>query len=58
MFMSLDEAVFEVVIDAMDEKKVQPNDFIIKEGEAGESIYVVESGELKCTKDIDGKETF
>jgi hypothetical protein len=29
MFMSLDEADLKVVIDAMDEKKAQPNEFII-----------------------------
>jgi hypothetical protein len=29
MFMSLDESDLKVVIDAMDEKKAQPNEFII-----------------------------
>jgi len=29
MFMSLDETDLKVVIDAMDEKKAQPNEFII-----------------------------
>jgi CRP-like cAMP-binding protein len=34
------------------------NEFIIKEGEPGEVLYIVESGSLSCTKVIGGKETF
>jgi CRP-like cAMP-binding protein len=33
-----------VVIDAMDTKTVQPDEYIIKEGDAGEELYIVESG--------------
>uniref|UniRef100_A0A7S3CLM3 Cyclic nucleotide-binding domain-containing protein n=1 Tax=Strombidium rassoulzadegani TaxID=1082188 RepID=A0A7S3CLM3_9SPIT len=58
MFVSLDEHDLQVVIDAMDEKKVAPNEFIITEGEPGEVLYIVENGELKCTKVIDGAEKF
>ena len=58
MFMALDENDLQVVIDAMDERKVPAKEFAIKEGEAGDVLYIVESGDLSCTKVIDGKETF
>lgn len=54
MFMSLEEHDLKVVIDAMEEKKVVANETIITEGEPGEVLYVVESGESTCSKIIDG----
>ena len=36
----------------MDSHKAQPQDFIIKEGEPGEVLYIVESGEMTCSKII------
>lgn len=44
MFMALDEQEMEVVIDAMDEKKVSAGVDVIKEGEDGDVLYVVEEG--------------
>lgn len=58
MFMALDEKDLKVVIDAMDDRKVNPKDFVIKEGENGDVLYIVESGEMSCTKFLNGKETF
>lgn len=58
MFMGLDDNDLKVVIDAMDEKKAPANEFVIKEGDNGDVLYIVESGELSCTKVIDGKETY
>ena len=55
MFMSLEEHDLKVVIDAMEEKKVLPNETIITEGEPGEVLYIVESGESTCSKIIDGQ---
>jgi cAMP-dependent protein kinase regulator len=57
MFMSLDSKDLQVVIDAMDEKKFAAKEYIIKEGDNGDVLYIVESGEAVCTKVIDGKET-
>lgn len=54
MFMSLEQHDLKVVIDAMDERKVVANETIITEGEPGEVLYVVESGESTCSKIIDG----
>ena len=58
MFMSLDEKDLNIVIDAMDKRNTKPNDYIIKEGEDGDVLYIVESGDLKCTKVINGVETY
>jgi cAMP-dependent protein kinase regulator len=58
MFMALDDNDLKVVIDAMDEKKPQSGEFVIKEGDAGDCLFIVESGQLKCTKVIGGAEKF
>lgn len=58
MFMSLEENDLQVVIDAMDQRKVTPKEFVINEGEPGEVLYIVESGEMSCTKIINGTSTF
>jgi cAMP-dependent protein kinase regulator len=52
--MSLEDGDLRVVIDAMDECIVQPNEFVIKEGDPGDVLYIVETGDLNCTKVIDG----
>ncbi len=58
MFMSLEDADLQVVIDAMDEHAAQPQEFIIKEGDPGDVLYIVEAGDLSCTKVIGGEEKF
>lgn len=50
MFSALDETEVEVVIDAMDEKRVVQGDSVILEGESGDELYVVEDGILECYK--------
>lgn len=50
MFSALDENEMEVVIDAMDEKKVRAGETVITEGESGNELYVVEDGVLDCFK--------
>ena len=42
----------------MDEKKVPAGEYVIKEGDAGDVLFIVESGELSCTKVIDGASKF
>ncbi len=54
MFSALDEKEKSVVVDAMTERKAQPGEFIIQEGEDGDNLYVVEQGELDCTKVFKG----
>lgn len=50
MFMYLDELDLNVVIDAMDEKKVKGGETVITEGEKGDVLYLVEDGQLECFK--------
>lgn len=58
MFMSLDERDLQVVIDAMDQRKTTAGEYVIREGDNGDVLYIVESGEMSCTKVINGSETF
>lgn len=46
----MDEKEKEIVIGAMEEKKFNPGEFAIKQGEEGDNLYVVETGTLSCTK--------
>jgi hypothetical protein len=54
LFNSLDEKDFEIVIDAMNEVKLNPGDCAIKEGDDGDFLYVVEIGKLQCSKIFPG----
>lgn len=44
MFSALDEKELEIVIDAMDEKRVKVGEDVIIQGERGNELYVVEEG--------------
>lgn len=50
MFSALDDKEKSVVINAMNEKKFKKGDWVIKQGEEGDHLYVVDSGNLKCYK--------
>jgi cAMP-dependent protein kinase regulator len=50
MFGALDEKELEIVIDAMEEASVKAGTVVINEGEDGDDLFVVESGELDCHK--------
>lgn len=50
MFNALEEKEFEIVVDSIEECKVKAGDIIIKEGDEGDCMYVVEQGTLICTK--------
>lgn len=58
MFMNLDDKDMQVVIDALDSKIVEVDEYAIKEKDPGEELYIVESGRLVCSKVIDGQDTF
>ena len=58
MFSGLDEKEMEIVIDAMQEKDTLKGECVIKEGDQGEYLYVVDTGTLSCTKVIKGNNTF
>jgi cAMP-dependent protein kinase regulator len=54
LFNTLEEKEFEIVIEAMTEKKLAPGECVITEGEDGDYLYVVESGKLQCSKIFPG----
>ena len=39
----------------MDERKVNTGEYVIKEGEDGDCLYIIESGKYKCTKVFKGQ---
>jgi cAMP-dependent protein kinase regulator len=50
--MALDRKELEIVIAAMEEKKYDKGVAVIKQGDQGDNLYVVESGTLNCVKKI------
>jgi cAMP-dependent protein kinase regulator len=55
MFTALEEKEFNIVVDAIEEVKGVAGEIIIKEGDQGDCMYVLESGSLDCTKVFPGK---
>jgi len=55
MFKALNDEELDVVVSAMDAAKFAPGDCVIKEGDAGAVLFVVEDGELDCFKLLEGK---
>ena len=55
MFSALDEKDKEVVIDAMTEVKAEADQQVIRQGEQGDCLYIVDSGNLACSKIFAGK---
>jgi cAMP-dependent protein kinase regulator len=60
MFSALDEKDLKTVIDAMEEKNFLKNEVVIKQGDDGEVLYLLETGKLDCFKRFqnDEKDTF
>ncbi|CAD8044763.1 unnamed protein product [Paramecium primaurelia] len=50
MFASLDSREKDIVIDAMEERSYNVDDWVIKQGDNGDNLYVVDQGELNCFK--------
>ena len=50
MFSCLNPEELSIVLDAMQNVKKKAGELIIREGDEGDSLYVVESGKLTCTK--------
>ena len=46
MFSALEDSEKDIVIDAMEECKVQVQETVIKEGDQGDCLYVIGSGTL------------
>jgi cAMP-dependent protein kinase regulator len=50
IFSNLDSKELQIVINAMEEKSFKAHEVVIKQGEPGDCLYVVDSGELNCNK--------
>jgi hypothetical protein len=50
LFRNLEEADIDIIVGAMDEKVFAKGDFVIKQNDAGDCLFIVETGELKCEK--------
>lgn len=50
MFSALNPQELSIVLDAMLSVKKKAGELVIKEGDDGDNLYVVESGTLTCTK--------
>jgi cAMP-dependent protein kinase regulator len=55
MFEALAEKDFQVTVDAMEEVNAAAGETLIKQGDEGDFLFVVEDGKLECTKPIDGE---
>ncbi|CAD8059332.1 unnamed protein product [Paramecium sonneborni] len=60
MFASLDQKEKDIVIDAMEERNYNAEDWVIQQGDNGDNLYVVDQGELNCFKRFtkDGENKF
>ena len=54
MFTALNKEEFKIVLDAIEEVTGKAGEVIIKEGDQGDCMYVLESGSLDCTKVFSG----
>lgn len=52
IFGGVDDNELSIILSAMEERKFNINDIVIREGDIGYCLYVVESGRLICTKKI------
>ena len=50
IFSALSAKDVEVIIDAMEERKFSQGHIVIGQGDEGNELYVVESGQLTCVK--------
>lgn len=50
MFRVLDEKEKQIVVDAMEERRIPPDTVVINQGDDGDCLFLVESGELKCER--------
>ena len=58
LFKNLDKEEKNTVINAFEQRNVKPNEVVIKEGDYGDCLYLIEEGQLDCTKVIKGEKTF
>lgn len=50
MFSSLNPAELATIVGAVQKVSKKSGDIVIKEGDEGDELFIIESGELSCTK--------
>jgi len=55
MFKNLDPSEFNIIIGAMQELTLEPGSEIIKKGDNGDTLYVIETGVFDCSIPIEGE---
>jgi cAMP-dependent protein kinase regulator len=50
LFNSLDDHDLDTVINAFEERRFSPGEFVIKQGDQGDVLYLIEEGVLDCEK--------
>lgn len=50
VFTALEGKSIDIVIDSMEEKAIRAGETVIKEGDDGDCLYIIETGELDCYK--------
>jgi len=50
IFQNLENNEVNIVINGMEEKNYNPGEFVIKQGESGDCLFIVEKGDLECYK--------
>jgi len=50
MFSVLDDSEKEMIIQAMEERKFAPSQWVIQQGDDGNELFVVDQGDLECSK--------
>jgi len=56
LFKHLDHKNTNIVIDAMDERVFKAGEEVIREGDGGDLLFMVEEGEFNCFKKIKGED--
>lgn len=54
LFKALDDQDLQIVIGAIEEKQYKAGEHVIKEGDQGDEMFMLESGNLDCTKIFKG----
>ena len=50
LFNNFDDVEIAAIVDACEEKRFKKNEYVIKQGDNGDNLYIIESGELICEK--------
>jgi cAMP-dependent protein kinase regulator len=57
LFNSLEDSELNTVINAFEERKFSKGDYVIKQGDHGDVLYLVETGTLSCFKKFPGEDS-